>query len=128
MSYLLDTHVLLWYINGDTRLSQSHQQLIEDPETDIALSYVSLWEITIKVSLNKLKLSGDIEELIALINDTGISLIDISTQDLIELKDLPFHHRDPFDRLLVAQAKSRDMTLLTEDGHIKSYSAVIPVV
>ena len=128
MSYLLDTHVLLWYINGDKRLSKSHQQLIEDPKVDIALSYVSLWEITIKVSLDKLQLSGEIQELVSLINDTGIILIDISTQDLVELRELPFHHRDPFDRLLIAQAKAKKMILLTEDQHIKKYDEVIPVV
>ncbi len=125
MSLLLDSHTFLWYISGDSQLSQVCFELIEDVENEVFVSMASLWEIAIKVSLGKLSLHGShtLKQLVkekVLGND--FEILDITTDHLELIRTLELHHRDPFDRLIIAQALSENLTVLTKDGSFSNYS------
>lgn len=123
MSYLLDTHTLIWSILDKSKLSQKVTEAIEDIENTILVSSVSLWEISIKFSLGKLQLSGiKPEELLDVTIKTGYELISISPQDCATSHQLsPTFHRDPFDRMLIWQAIKQDLILVTKDSTIIQY-------
>jgi PIN domain nuclease of toxin-antitoxin system len=105
MRVLLDTHTFLWFVMGSAKLSDNARTLIEDPANDKVLSVASLWEMAIKVSLGKLTLSPSFDDLIpSQLSQNGIGLLNIKVDHLSLLATLLFHHRDPFDRLLIAQA------------------------
>lgn len=117
MRLLLDAHIFIWLIDGNPKLSQTARQAIEDESNTLHLSIVSLWEITIKTSLGKLELAIPLEQIfINFILPSGIEILPIHLPHLLILQTLPFHHRDPFDRLLISQAKSEILTLVSEDG------------
>jgi len=100
MHLLLDTHAFLWFINGDEKLSQRSRLLIQEANNEVLISVVTLWEITIKTSLKKLDLSQPFEILIPReLADNEFTQLPITIDHLIQLGNLPFHHRDPFDRL-----------------------------
>jgi len=125
MNLLLDTHAFLWFIAGDNRLSQTARSLIENPENQVFLSQVSLWEIAIKISLGKLTLLQPFERLIAdQLRENQIQLLDIRLQHAAGVISLPFHHRDPFDRMLIAQAQAEHLTLVSEDSAITQYDVL----
>ncbi len=121
MNYLVDTHILLWYMVGDKRIDHKIQNKIEDVKNTIFLSNVSLWEITIKLSIGKLKLKGTLAELKQYLNDKGFKILEFDFEDLETLLNLPFHHQDPFDRLIVAQAKTKNLEIITDDEQVKLY-------
>ena len=122
MNLLLDTHVFLWFIAGDDRLSKTARSLIEDPANLVFLSQVSLWEMAIKISLGKLSLSKPFETLInEQLEENQLQLLGITLQHSVGLISLPFHHRDPFDRMLIAQAQTEQLTLITQDSPISLY-------
>lgn len=123
MNVLLDTHAFIWFFNGDANLSSTAKRLIEDPDTTCQLSIVSLWEISIKTSIGKLALRGNLAQVAGFMAAGAISLLPISFEHLIQLQQLPLHHRDPFDRLLIAQALTEDLTLLTRDAAFQQYPA-----
>ena len=120
--YLLDTHAYLWFISEDSRLSSSARRLIES-EGIFYISIGSLWEISIKSSLGKLKIKNhDIKELLEeqiVLND--FKILNISTSILVSLHGLPFNHGDPFDRLIIAQALDGKMPIIGADNIFKSY-------
>ena len=125
MNLLLDTHAFLWFIAGDNRLSQTARSLIENSENQVFLSQVSLWEIAIKISLGKLTLLQPFERLIAeQLRENQIQLLDIRLQHAAGVISLPFHHRDPFDRMLIAQAQAEHLTLVSEDSAITQYDVL----
>ena len=106
MNILLDTHTFLWFVNDDSRLSQPARILIEAEETQPFLSVASLWEIAIKISVGKLVLKQPYETFIPQqLALNGIGVLNITLEHTAAIATLPFHHRDPFDRLLVAQSK-----------------------
>ena len=116
MNLLLDTHAFLWFIAGDSNLSKDARSAIEDENNTCYLSVASLWEIAIKVSLGKLELTEPFETLIPeQLAENGIELLDISVEQTALVASLPFHHRDPFDRLIAAQAQTEQMTLVSAD-------------
>ena len=116
MNLLLDTHAFLWFIAGNSSLSRKARAAIEDENNRILLSVVSLWEIAIKVSLGKIKLSEPFDTLIPeQLTANGIELLDISVEHAALVATMAFHHRDPFDRLIAAQANVEDMTLISID-------------
>jgi PIN domain nuclease of toxin-antitoxin system len=120
--FLLDTHSFLWFIGGDKRLPLTARQLVADIDNEVFLSVVSLWEIAIKVSLKKLTLSKPFDELIPrqlAINEITILPIDFDALNL--MIGLPFHHRDPFDRLLIAQATSQKLPIISKDAAFVKY-------
>jgi PIN domain nuclease of toxin-antitoxin system len=125
MRLLLDTHTFLWFIAGDLQLSQSARSLIEDLENERFLSMASLWEIAIKTSLGKLNMIGEGEEFAEFLQEqtwrNSITLLPISLPHLAAVAQLPQHHRDPFDRLLMAQAQTENLTILSADAALDAY-------
>ncbi len=122
MNYLLDTHTLLWYLNDAPQLPALSKSLIENPEYKIKVSIVSFWEITIKHALGKLRLDTTIQEIHTVVINQGIAILPITIQHLICLHSLPFHHRDPFDRLLIAQAIAEDFDIVSGDRNFALYA------
>ena len=103
MKFLLDTHVLIWFLDGNLRLSSRARQLVEDENNEVFVSIVSLWEIAIKNSLGKLELAQPFEQMFPRqLQENSIEILDISVEHLNAVRILPFHHRDPFDRLILA--------------------------
>jgi PIN domain nuclease of toxin-antitoxin system len=122
MRVLLDTHVLIWLVEGDKNLSSVARSAIEDEDNSLYLSIASLWEITIKLSLGKLDLQLSVDEMVeSFLIPGGIEILQIETSHLSILRDLPLHHRDPFDRLIIAQAQAENMTLISADGVFARY-------
>lgn len=120
MRVLLDTHVLLWWLTDDKSLGDRARSKIEKGENSIFVSVASLWEIAIKQGLGKIDADlAEIEKEIAL---QGMVRLGIEADHLIELLSLPHHHRDPFDRMLIAQARAGDMPIMTADSQIAPYS------
>ena len=122
MKYLLDTHTLLWFLKGDKKLSDKARRLIDNPRNEKFLSIVSLWEIAIKVSLGKLALDKPFDRLFPeQLYFNRIKVLDITVDSLIELTTLPFHHRDPFDRLIIAQALVKNFPIIGADAAFDAY-------
>ena len=122
MNLLLDTHTFLWFIAGDSTLSKEARSAIEGENNNLYMSVASLWEIAIKVSIDKLMLSEPFETLIPeQLAENGIELLDISVEHTALIASMPFHHRDPFDRLIAAQAKVEQMTLVSMDDVFDAY-------
>jgi PIN domain nuclease of toxin-antitoxin system len=117
---LLDTHALLWWLEGDPRIERQAQDLIADPANDILVSIASLWEIVVKVRVGKLE--ADIRDIVAAVNAQGFETLEIRPEHLGELVRLRMHHRDPFDHLLIAQAIAEGLTLLSEYQHVSAYA------
>ena len=126
MNLLLDTHVLLWALSAPDALSETAREAILDEENDVVASAATAWEISIKQSLGKLDLPGPAEEwLPKAVERTGFGWIDVTFRDALRVGALPWHHRDPFDRILVAQTY-RGFTLVTRDHRIRPYG--VPVL
>jgi PIN domain nuclease of toxin-antitoxin system len=122
MRFLLDTHTFLWFINGDDNLSQQGKLLIQEADNEILISSATLWEIVIKTSLNKLELSQPFNILIPKeLADNDFTQLFITIDHLIQLSKLPFYHRDPFDRLLIAQSLFEQVPLISKDGEFDHY-------
>ena len=117
---LLDTHILLWFLNDDSKLAATLKSLIE-AEQNIYVSVVSLWEIAIKLNIQKLQLQYPFADLERLLEEQNIHIISISLADLEAYRQLPLHHRDPFDRLIISQAKNRGYSLVSQDANFKLY-------
>lgn len=126
MTLLLDTHVLLWALREPEKLSKvASQELMAADQ--VAVSIVSLWEIAIKVSLQKLHLPKPYHEIFPqFILDSGLDVIAIEASHLAQLVALPWHHRDPFDRLLLAQAQAEGLTFVSADSALAAYG--VPVL
>jgi len=123
VNLLLDTHAFLWFIGGNASLSKKARALIEDETNRVFLSTASLWEIAIKISLGKLALSEPFEVLIPeQLSSNGIDLLDLSISHTARIVTLPFHHRDPFDRLLAVQTQVEGMTLISKDEIFDAYA------
>jgi PIN domain nuclease of toxin-antitoxin system len=122
MKLLLDTHTFLWFIEGSQRLIPSARMLIEETTNDVFLSVASLWEIAIKVNLGKLGLGQPFELLIPQqLSQNEITLLGITINHLAVVVGLPLHHRDPFDRLLIAQAQVEQMPIASNDAAFDAY-------
>lgn len=118
MKYLLDTHILVWWVKHDRKLKPQIRSLVENPQNHIFVSVVNAWEITIKQKKGKLHLKTTLENTF---NEPGFELIPITFDHVLNLHQLPLHHKDPFDRMLVAQAISEKLTLITHDQKLKKY-------
>lgn len=121
MKYLIDTHVFLWYSQGSENLSENAKKIIDDPRNKIIVSIATLWEISIKVSLNKLEITNSFDSILDDIINYNFELININFQHLIIQNKLPFYHKDPFDRILVAQAISEKIDFISIDSIMDSY-------
>ena len=123
MKFLLDTHIYLWAINEAERLSPMARAAIGDPSNELYLSVASLWEATIKIGSGKLRIPGqDIEFLLQRLVSSGVQILPVLPSHLRQLQTLPLIHRDPFDRMLVAQARVEGLTLVTADAAIREYA------
>ena len=123
MMYLLDTHTFLWFINDDLSLSALARGLIEDPENIIYLSIASVWKMAIKVSLGKLDLPSPFTNFInEQMRENNFTLLQITPEHARIVAIMPFHHRDPFDRLIIAQSQSESLPLIGIDAVFDSYS------
>lgn len=117
-TYLIDTHILLWWLSDDKKLSKKVRDLIADADNRILASTVSVWEIAIKKSLKKLKVPDNLSKII---EASDIEFLPITVDHAWYVERLPFIHNDPFDRLLIAQCLVEDLTLITADKIIPTY-------
>ena len=125
MRVLLDTHILLWTLSDDPRLSNKAKKLIEDA-AEIYVSAATFWEMAIKVGLGKLEVQLD--EIREYCLESGFTELPITPEPAIAVKDLEHHHKDPFDRLIVAAAMSEPMKLLTADPQVAQYTSLAILV
>ena len=119
MKLRLDTHALLWWLSDDAKLGQAVRELITDPANDVLVSVASLWEVQVKVRVGKL--TADLPEILAEMQNQAFDLLQIAPAHLLGLGLLPRHHGDPWDHLLIAQARAEDAIFVTEDRHTPSY-------
>jgi PIN domain nuclease of toxin-antitoxin system len=125
MDLLLDTHAFIWFLNGESQLPVSIKNLIADTANKCYVSIASIWEIAIKVSLNKLELQGDFNQITGFITDNDIEVLPITFEHTQRLLQLDYHHRDPFDRLIISQAVTENLTIATKDGVFYKYGVNI---
>jgi len=119
--YLVDTHILLWVLNADSRLSDHHRDIFLAGE-DVIVSAISVAEIAIKKSLGKVTFAGNISEIL---RSNGIPILSVNELHAERLEHLPLHHRDPFDRQLIAQAQIEGLTLISADRHFSAYDVTL---
>jgi len=118
---LIDTHVFLWYIQASDQLHPNISEILEDLNYKLYFSMASLWEIAIKLGLGKLKLQNSFHELEELLTTLSIEILPIAVVDPQTYLTLPLHHRDPFDRILIAQAINHSLSIITADPAFDAY-------
>jgi PIN domain nuclease of toxin-antitoxin system len=123
VSYLLDTHVLLWWMDDAPRLHSGVRDLIMNPDHDIAVSAASIWEAAIKRAIGKLQF--DTPALLQALRRDRVRLVPITAEHALAAGDLPRHHDDPFDRMLVAQAAAEGLSIVTHDLRLQQYGVGI---
>jgi PIN domain nuclease of toxin-antitoxin system len=118
MNLLLDTHVVLWWLDDPALMSEAARDVISEPSNDVFVSAVVAWEIAIKRGLGKLTAPPDLE---AAIYASGFQVLPVTVPHALQTESLPFHHRDPFDRMLIAQAKCESSSIVTRDSMFELY-------
>ena len=121
MNLLLDTHTLIWLLEGDENLSPNALLAIQNPKNTCFVSSASLWEMAIKISINKLSMNVPYHELPRLIWENGIEILPTEFEHFLKVSSLPFHHKDPFDRIIIAQSMVEQMDIVGKDEHFDSY-------
>jgi PIN domain nuclease of toxin-antitoxin system len=122
MKLLLDTHTAIWLMSKKEKLSSTTKAMLLDKANTLHVSHVSAWEVAIKASIGKLpEFHGGVNAFLAKLEDMPIVFLPITLRHIAMVETLLFHHRDPFDRLLVAAAKVEGMTILTADGNVRKY-------
>ena len=122
MDLLLDTHTIIWFITENQKLPLATKQLIEDTRHNCFISIASYWEIAIKSSLGRLELGAELDNILQIIEDSGFELLPITIPHILANSNLKFHHHDPFDRILIAQAVNENLTIVTKDTAFVNYS------
>jgi PIN domain nuclease of toxin-antitoxin system len=122
MNLLLDTHSLIWFLNGDEKLSDLVKNAIEDSNNSKIVSIASIWEIAIKISIDKFRFPKGFKKFLEMVEDNGFEILPITFDHALILSTLEFIHRDPFDRLIISQCKSDNLILATKDENIKRYN------
>ncbi|MFI3222543.1 MAG: type II toxin-antitoxin system VapC family toxin [Methylococcaceae bacterium] len=125
MNLLLDTHVALWAITDNPKLSQRARDLITAPKTNVWVSAANIWEIAIKYSLGRGDMPVSSQDAMRYFQESGYHFLAIDAEHAIAVEELPAHHQDPFDRMLVAQALVEPMRLMTHDSLVALYSDTI---
>lgn len=118
---LLDTHVFIWYVSGDLSISKKAKRTIEAPNALNYISVGSLWEIAVKISLGKLTLNKPFAAIEEQLNKNGFQLLPVVFEDTLKLTSLPFFHKDPFDRLIIAQGITNNLQIITKDQFFVQY-------
>lgn len=124
MSYLLDTHTLLWLLDNNPRLSAKACEVLAPPDSSRFISICSFWELAIKKSMNKVEMSYAPADLMEKMPQLGISILGIKPEYVRELETLPYHHRDPFDRLIIVTALVEKLIVVSADDKFKNYHPV----
>lgn len=122
MNLILDTHIILWWLDNNEKLPEKYFRLITDSNNICFISSAVIWEISIKSGLGKLEIPGNFTEIL---QQEGFSELPVSWEHAAMVRQLPFHHKDPFDRLIIAQTIIEDFTLLTVDKIIPEYGVKI---
>ncbi|MDP3913466.1 MAG: type II toxin-antitoxin system VapC family toxin [Bacteroidota bacterium] len=125
MDLLLDTHALIWFINGDNQLPDKSVNLIRNLENKCFVSIATVWEIAIKLSLGKLDLNGGFDEISKIMRLYDFELLPITFEHIQKLLTLDFHHRDPFDRIIISQGLVEKLTVITKDENFPKYNLEI---
>jgi PIN domain nuclease of toxin-antitoxin system len=125
MIYLIDTHILIWLFGKSNNLPKNIFELLKNKKNKIYVSAVSIWEIAIKVSIGKLKFPFEITNIINEIGILNISILDITSEHLINVAALPFHHKDPFDRLIISQSIIENIPIISSDNIFSKYDIEI---
>jgi PIN domain nuclease of toxin-antitoxin system len=125
MSTLLDTHAFIWFLNGDSEMSEKLKAIIADGSNKCYLSIASIWEIAIKISINKLRIKGEFNQITEFLAENDIAILPINFGHILRLIQLPYHHRDPFDRIIAAQALTESMSVGTKDNIIEKYGVKV---
>ncbi len=125
MKNLLDTHTFIWYINGESEIPEKAKKAIEHKNAVNFVSIASIWEIAIKISLGKLELKGAFSKISEQIISNGFQILPITIEDTIYLSTLEFHHRDPFDRIILSQSIVNKLNLISRDSHFEKYACSI---
>jgi PIN domain nuclease of toxin-antitoxin system len=130
MKILLDTHALLWFIEGDSQLSQNAKKLIEDPKNEVYVSHISFFEISIKLKIGKLQLLKSLRGIYDDALTAGIELLDLEFEHIENYQSVPLiaDHRDPFDRILIATALHENLSIITIDEKFENYKHIINVI
>ena len=121
MKFLLDTHTAIWALGNKDKLSKNVKAIIDDRSIPLFVSIISAWEIAIKISIGKLNFTGGSVFFLEKMRSNGIEVLNIKDTYIKHIEKLPFLHRDPFDRLIIASALSEEMTIITEDTNIHRY-------
>ena len=125
MRILLDTHAVVWYLDGNEKLLPNHRHLIVDSRNDVFVSTATIWELAIRISIVKLETPKSLSEILATLQKQGFDILPIMPGHTLQVTALPFHHRDPFDRMLIAQALVEHLSLITYDDACKSYGVKV---
>lgn len=126
MKVLIDSHVFVWALLKDPRLSTKAKSILRSDEHELYFSLASLWELSVKIRLGKLRtLTSSVAFIYDSLKSNGIAVLPLRYEDILSLEHLPSHHRDPFDRMLIAQATANRLKLLTEDANIRLYDVDI---
>ncbi len=122
MKVLIDTHILLWFLEGDRqKISGAALAAVQDQTNEKFVSIASLWEVVIKVNIGKLPMRTTFQSFLALIPANGFQVLSLQSSHLLKYLDLPLHHRDPFDRILVAQSINDNLSVVTKDPNFSVY-------
>lgn len=119
--FLIDTHTFIWLIDDDPKLSSTYKSLIDDSDNEIFISIASLWEMAIKISIGKLKVAGVLQQMIEELFVRNIKILPINPSHVLKVETLPFHHKDPFDRIIVAQCLVENLTAISVDEILDEY-------
>ena len=122
MRILIDTHILIWMLEGNPKLSSQRRGIISDPGNEVFVSVVSYWEIAIKTSSGKFSISKPLIDILEEVAESSSNLILVEPSHTLAVSTLPFHHRDPFDRMLVAQAQVEFLDVMTNDTAFADYT------
>lgn len=128
MRLLVDTHVLLWAVAEPDKLPSAHRERLESPDNEILFSAASIWELAIKVQIGRLPLAVSPEEIAGAAARIGFDELPVTAAHAAAIRQLPLYHRDPFDRLLIAQTIHEPARFLTADAMLKRYSDLVDVV
>ncbi|OIQ00804.1 MAG: hypothetical protein AUK35_01070 [Zetaproteobacteria bacterium CG2_30_46_52] len=122
MNIIIDTHIFLWALADPQKISETKRRELETATNTIYVSAISVAEMMLKSSIGKLDINFDVVDMV---KQSGFELLDFSAEDAVGLKNLPFHHKDPFDRMLVAQSSSRGFALMSEDSKLSLYNCQV---
>ncbi len=123
MDLLLDTHSFLWFAEGLPAISKTAKDEIENNRNRCFVSIASLWEIAIKLSLDKLEIARPFEDIPEILKNNNVQILPVQFRHLQQLLILPMHHRDPFDRLIISQAIAENLVIITKDGIFERYTS-----